>query len=112
MRDIIIADWSKLGSTIKAQRERLGLTQTAAAERAVVSRSWLAKVEAGHRGAEFEQVMRLLDALELTLVLRSSVATEERHQQVAREVRDHHRERSANRRRAWAAGSDAESTDG
>jgi HTH-type transcriptional regulator / antitoxin HipB len=112
VRDITIADWSKLGSTIKAQRERLGLTQAAVAERADVSRSWLAKVEAGHRGAELEQIMRLLQALGLTIVLRSSVATEERHQQVAREIRDHHRERSANRRRAWAGDSDSESTHG
>lgn len=71
MRDIAIADWTKLGATIKAERTRLGLSQHELSARAGVSRSWLAKLEAGHRGAEFEQILRLLETLGISLILRS-----------------------------------------
>jgi methyl coenzyme M reductase subunit D len=29
MREVTITDWSKLGATVKTQRQRLGLTQAA-----------------------------------------------------------------------------------
>lgn len=70
MADIEIPDWTKLGSTVRSERKRAGLSQQALAERASLSRSWLARLEAGHRTAELESVMRLLRALDLTLVLR------------------------------------------
>ena len=70
MTDIEIPDWTKLGSTIRSERKRAGLSQQALASRASLSRSWLAHLEAGHRTAELESVMRLLRALDLTLVLR------------------------------------------
>ena len=105
MSDIVISDWSKLGSTIRAQRLRLDLSQAEAAERASVSRSWLARVEGGHRGAELEQVMRLLNALGLTMVLRVPDAGERADDRAAQEIADRHRERAVNRRRAWADGS-------
>jgi len=107
MPDITIGDWSKLGSTIRARRQRLALSQTEAADRANVSRSWLARVEAGHRGAELEQVMRLLDALGLTMVVRESPSDADRDEQIGREITDRHRERSASRRRAWPTGPDS-----
>ena len=100
MPDITIADWSKLGSTIRARRQRLALSQTEAAHRANVSRSWLARVEAGHRGAELEQVMRLLDALGLTMVVRESPSGEDPDEQIGREITDRHRERSVARQEA------------
>jgi y4mF family transcriptional regulator len=64
-----ITHWSKLGATVKDSRQALGLSQNQLAERAQVSRSWLARVEAGHRGAELEPLLRLLDALGLKLSL-------------------------------------------
>ncbi len=69
MRSTQITHWSKLGATIKDSRQALGLTQNQLAERAQVSRSWLARVEAGHRGAELEPLLRLLNALGLKLSL-------------------------------------------
>jgi HTH-type transcriptional regulator/antitoxin HipB len=104
MREVTITDWSKLGATVKTQRQRLGLTQAATAERAEVSRSWLARVEAGHRAAELEQVLRLLRAVGLVIVLRASEADASPNGQAARDLRDRHRESAANRRRAWGVG--------
>ena len=66
------AGWSKLGALVRDTRLSQGLSQTALAARANVARSWLARVEAGHRGAELEPLLRLLAALDLTLTLRSN----------------------------------------
>nr|WP_241483171.1 helix-turn-helix transcriptional regulator [Nocardiopsis halophila] len=46
------------------------------ADRAGVARSWLARVEAGHRGVELESLLRLTVVLDLTLVLRSNADAE------------------------------------
>lgn len=67
MSDIRIGHWTKLGSAIRDARRAQSLTQSKLAERAGVSRSWLAKQESGHRGAEFEQILRVLSALGLSL---------------------------------------------
>jgi HTH-type transcriptional regulator/antitoxin HipB len=104
MSDIVISDWSKLGSTIRAQRLRLELSQAETAERANVSRSWLARVEGGHRGAELEQVMRLLNALSLMMVLRAPDAGGRPDDRASQEIVDRHREKAVNRRRAWSDG--------
>ncbi|NEA32140.1 helix-turn-helix domain-containing protein [Streptomyces sp. SID13031] len=117
MRDITIGDWSKFGATIKAERTRLALSQHELARRAGVSRSWLAKLEAGHRGAEFEQILRLLEALDLSLVLRSytSALSEDEASaapasrvsldtQAMQELMDKHQRSAEIRRRAWSAG--------
>lgn len=69
MAEIIVSDWTKLGSALQAARHQQRLSQEQAAERAGVSRSWLARVEAGHRGVELEQLLRLVDALGLSLAL-------------------------------------------
>lgn len=118
MRDITISDWSKLGSTVRAQRSHLRLSQSEAATRANVSRSWLARVEAGHRGVEFEQMIRLLEALGLTMVLRAdggsagpeglAVSRAGVDQRAVSAVRDQHRQRSASRRKAWSRKIDPE----
>ncbi|MEV6416697.1 helix-turn-helix domain-containing protein [Kribbella sp. NPDC051718] len=115
MRDTAIPDWNKFGATIKAERERLAFSQHELAARAGVSRSWLAKLEAGHRGAEFEQILRLLEALGLSLILRSSApAGSEANASMApgsrpaldtqamQELMDRHRLSAENRRRAWS----------
>jgi HTH-type transcriptional regulator / antitoxin HipB len=119
VRDISIADWNKFGATIKAERTRLALSQHELAARAGVSRSWLAKLEAGHRGAEFEQILRLLDALGLSLVLRSATAAlagdeasgitaSSAHRasldsKAMQELADKHQRSAEARRRAWLA---------
>lgn len=71
MSAITISDWAKLGAAIRDARTLHGLTQNELASSAKVSRSWLAKVESGHRGAELEQILRLLSALGLGLVLQT-----------------------------------------
>lgn len=65
MEPIEIHHWVQLGQTIRAARRDAGLTQQRLAEKAGVSRAWLAKVESGHRKAEIEYLMRTLDALGL-----------------------------------------------
>lgn len=65
-----ITDWTKLGGLLRDARRTQGLTQAELAARAGVARSWLARVEAGHRGAELEPMLRLLAALDLSLTLR------------------------------------------
>jgi transcriptional regulator with XRE-family HTH domain len=70
MTDSIRIDhWVKLGTTIKEARIARGWSQHGLAQRANVSRSWLARVEAGHRGTELEPLLRALAALDITLRL-------------------------------------------
>ena len=70
MTDSIRIDhWVKLGTTIKEARLTRGWSQHDLAQRANVSRSWLARVEAGHRSAELEPLLRALAALDITLRL-------------------------------------------
>lgn len=102
MRDVTIADWNKFGAIIRAERMRLTLSQHELAGRAGVSRSWLARLEAGHRGAEFEQILRLLDALGIALVLRSG-ASADSDDEATRDLMDQQQRSAANRRRAWSA---------
>jgi y4mF family transcriptional regulator len=102
MRDVTIADWNKFGATIKAERTRLTLSQHELAGRAGVSRSWLARLEAGHRRAEFEQILRLLEALGLSLVLRSDTSAQA-EDEAMRELMDKRQHSAEVRRRAWSA---------
>ena len=64
----LISDWNKLGAVVKDARNDQGWSQSQLAERAHVSRAWIAKLEAGHRGAELEQILRLFSALNLILL--------------------------------------------
>lgn len=83
MAQISIGNWTKLGSTVRDVRARRGWSQHELARRAAVSRSWLARVEAGHRGAEFEQILRLLAALDLTLAVIDEVpSADEAHEPI------------------------------
>lgn len=117
MRDIAITDWNKFGATIKAERARLALSQHELASQAGVSRSWLARLEAGHRGAEFEQILRLLEALGLSLVLRSEATAPTGGETSAnttpadrasldskamQDVMERHQRSAETRRRAWS----------
>jgi y4mF family transcriptional regulator len=56
-----------LAVAVRGRRIDLGLSQADLAARAVVSRPWLSKVEAGKTTVEFGLVIRLLDALGLHL---------------------------------------------
>lgn len=64
-----IADARRLGAAIRAERIRSGLTQAALAERAGVSRAWLARFETGHPTAQVEQLFLVLRAFDLGLAL-------------------------------------------
>ncbi|MEW6581692.1 MAG: helix-turn-helix domain-containing protein [Actinomycetota bacterium] len=59
----------QLTTLIKARRAELGLTQAQLAERAGVSRWWVGGIEAGRARAELALVLRVLDALELRLMI-------------------------------------------
>ncbi len=65
----LVGSWSDLGRAIKDARFEAGLTQQQLAERAGISRAWLARVEAGHRKAEIEYLIRAVSALGLSLAL-------------------------------------------
>ncbi len=75
--DIRVSDWAKLGSVIRDARKARGLSQHDLAGHAGVSRSWLARLEAGHRGAALEPLFRLLDALGMNLALHDPSRSEE-----------------------------------
>ena len=64
-----IADARQLGAAIRAERVRRGMTQAALAERAGVSRAWLARFETGHPAAQIEQLLLVLRAFDLGLAL-------------------------------------------
>ena len=68
MFDTVIADWNRLGSLVRQTRSELGWTQGELADRAGVSRAWVARLESGHRRAELEQILRLLAALDVRLL--------------------------------------------
>jgi transcriptional regulator with XRE-family HTH domain len=116
MSDTVIGDWVKFGSIIRTARQRQQLSQHQLAARAEVSRSWLAKVELGHRGAEFEQILRLLNSLGMTLVIREPGANGGTREAVSTTLTDYFVERdeaSARRRRSWqAAGADLDDRTG
>jgi transcriptional regulator with XRE-family HTH domain len=56
-----------LGSTLRALRERAGLTQEQFGERAGMDSTYLSQLENGHRGTRWATVMRMLRALGLDL---------------------------------------------
>lgn len=61
----------ELASAIRAERKRLGLSQSALAERAGVGREWMIGLEKGKATAEIGLVLRTLRALGLIVQLDS-----------------------------------------
>jgi len=59
----------QLGSAVRAERKRRGITQVDLAERSGVSRAWLARFETGHPSASIEPLFRILQELGLGLTL-------------------------------------------
>lgn len=65
----------RLGAAIKALRLDRDMTQAELAEAADVSRRWVGEVEAGSRaGVELARVLRVLDALDASLMVRDDRA--------------------------------------
>lgn len=64
-----ITSVQSLAAAVRGRRIDLNLSQADLAVRAGVSRPWLSKVEAGKATAEFGLIVRLLDALGLSLDL-------------------------------------------
>lgn len=56
-----------VGLAIRAGRERAGLSQQQLADKACVSRSWLAKVEVGKVSFDFRKVLMVANALGLRI---------------------------------------------
>lgn len=61
-----------LAAGVRGRRTSLGLSQAELARRAGVSRPWLSEVEAGKPTVEFGRIIRLLDALGLSLHLEAT----------------------------------------
>lgn len=61
-----------VAAAVRGRRHDLGLSQADLAERAGVSRVWIATVEAGKRSVNFGLVLRLLGALDLTMEISAS----------------------------------------
>jgi transcriptional regulator with XRE-family HTH domain len=117
-----IAHWTKLGAAVRHARATNGWSQQELAHRANVSRSWLAKVEAGHRAAELEPLLRLFAALRLTFILDDADAASEQSGGRASSSPDvpagaahdaaTRRAAAAQRRRdAWASGDERQRAD-
>ncbi|MDQ2623397.1 MAG: helix-turn-helix transcriptional regulator [Actinomycetota bacterium] len=58
-----------IAAAARGRRLGLGLSQTAVARKARVSRQWLSKFESGKPTAEFSLILQLLDALDLEMSL-------------------------------------------
>jgi HTH-type transcriptional regulator/antitoxin HipB len=59
----------QIAAAVRGRRRDLGLSQADLAKRADVSRKWIYEFEAGKSTAEFGLLLRVLDALDLTLEL-------------------------------------------
>lgn len=104
MEGVEIRHWARLGAALREARQRSSWTQVELAARAQVSRSWLARVEAGHRGAELEPLLRLFEALQLRWLITQAPEPEDRLDDVsaARALA------SQQRRQSWAAAGEAQ----
>lgn len=60
-------DYKELGNRIRAERNRLGLTQEKLAEMADISESFMGHIERGGRTLSIETLARLANALNLSI---------------------------------------------
>jgi HTH-type transcriptional regulator/antitoxin HipB len=65
----VISSIREVAGAVRGRRQLLGWSQTEVAHRAGVSRQWVSEFESGKATAEFGLVIRLLDALGLSLSL-------------------------------------------
>lgn len=73
----VISKWSRLGVAVRDRRRERGMTQAELAQAAGVSRGWLVRFERGLDNAEAGTVFRVLQTLDLELVVRPHVPTDE-----------------------------------
>lgn len=66
-----------VAAAVRGRRHDLGISQVELASRAGVSRKWISEFEAGKATAEFGLVLRVLDALALSLELRDASSAQE-----------------------------------
>lgn len=83
---ILVKSPMTLGILARNARLERHLSQSAAAARAGVSRSWLSRVEDGHPGAELAPLLRLMEALDLRLALHDVVDVDDTD--IAAQIRD------------------------
>lgn len=66
-----------VAAAVRGRRQDLGISQVELARQAGVSRKWISECESGKSTAEFGLVLRVLDALALSLELREAPARQE-----------------------------------
>jgi HTH-type transcriptional regulator / antitoxin HipB len=64
-----------LGAAIRDRRKTLGLSQGDLAKHAGVGRQWLVAVEHGKPGAELAMILRVLDAINMPLMIGTAPST-------------------------------------
>ncbi|MFT4217470.1 MAG: helix-turn-helix domain-containing protein [Micropruina sp.] len=70
METVSVRNAAELGAAVRAARLQAGLSQVDLAAEARIGRQWLVEFEAGGKlSAPFNMVMRVLQALELEVVL-------------------------------------------
>jgi len=67
----------ELGTSVRVQRERLGLSQQALADRAGVTREWVVRFENGKVSVPLNLVFDVLTAVKLTIDLEEKVTNGE-----------------------------------
>lgn len=67
----------ELGASVRVQRERLGLSQQALADRAGVTREWVVRFENGKVSVPLNLVFDVLTAVNLTIDLEEKVTNGE-----------------------------------
>ena len=73
--ELAISSAGKLGAALRRSRKALGLTQADLALAAGVGLRFVGEVEAGKASVQLEQLLRVIDALGGTLVLRDSAGS-------------------------------------
>ncbi len=69
MVPITVRNANDISNLVKDRRRHLGLTQTALATQAGVSRRWLAGLEAGDGGTHIDKILATLDVLGIAITL-------------------------------------------
>ena len=100
MNPLLVGTPLTLGIVVRNARLEQLLSQAETATRAHVSRSWLARVEDGHPGAELAPLLRLFHALDLRLALHEAVDVDDTDLATERRARDREKEQRAERVRA------------
>lgn len=74
MRDTALRNVEQLGATIRLKRKEMGLSQSALAEQLGVERKWVLRLEAGNPKAEFALVLKALEFVGASVLLRDKAA--------------------------------------